>query len=307
MTKRSMVIFCLFLLVPAFALAVEAGELVPCKGPDCQACHLMELGRRLLNWLITISIVIIGVIAAWAGFKMVTSAGNPGGVSQAKGMFTNALIGLLILLSSWLIIDTVMKQLTYQSGTVNGVEFGPWNELKCVLQQSGTDTSGAARASAVSTAPAAECLTCATIPSNLPTNGNACSGGGSCQMNATMAERLTAVQGSVGDWRVSEAWPPAGYTPQKPSGIHAEACHGTATCVDVSFNPGTSITGAAVNSFQTSAATNNLKAVYEVPTQARATELRSQGAQNVIVVQGINREHFSVYMCDVDGSPKQCK
>ena len=59
---------------------------------------------------------------------MVMSGGSTEGVSEAKGMMTNAVIGFIILLGAWLIVDTVLKTVM-KEGTI-----GPWNEIACVAQ-----------------------------------------------------------------------------------------------------------------------------------------------------------------------------
>jgi|SRR3989338_3241251 len=108
--------------------------LVPCDGPECQVCHVVALGQRLINFFVTIAILLAVGIFAWAGFLMLTSAGNEGQVTKARGMFTNVLIGLVIVLTGWLIIDTVMKYAFEESEleTDTRITFGPWNELRCV-------------------------------------------------------------------------------------------------------------------------------------------------------------------------------
>ncbi|MCA9363883.1 hypothetical protein KC727_01545 [Candidatus Kaiserbacteria bacterium] len=116
--------------------------LVPCTGPDCNACHLVTLAQKVLRWLIGFSVVVAGVIIAWAGFRMTMAAGNTGELEQAKGMIWNALIGIVIILGAWLVIDTLMKAFV---GDSIGGEYGPWNQIQCVDQGSvvGTQDSAA--------------------------------------------------------------------------------------------------------------------------------------------------------------------
>jgi len=112
--------------IPVFTFA--AG-LVPCGGtgePACQACHVLSLGQNLLTWFITIMASIIALTFAFGGMKMVMSGGNGEAVSQAKGMMTNSVIGLIILLSSYLIVDTFLKLF------VKDALLGTWNKIDCV-------------------------------------------------------------------------------------------------------------------------------------------------------------------------------
>lgn len=127
-----------------------ADSLVPCSGPDCQACHLVQLGNNLLVWFIGFVSSIIFLVFVIGGLKMVMSAGNEGGVSEAKGMMTSAVIGFVILLAAWLIVDTVLKMF------VDEGKLGVWNEIQCVAQPAKVATEDVG--SEASTTPAtAEC------------------------------------------------------------------------------------------------------------------------------------------------------
>ena len=77
-----------------------------------------------MNAAISFGVVIFVLIIAFAGILWILTPTNPENHSQAKKILTNAVIGFLILLSSWLIVDFVMK-LLYNEAT----EFGPWNAI----------------------------------------------------------------------------------------------------------------------------------------------------------------------------------
>ena len=59
----------------------------------------------------------------WAGWKYVT-AGGGGGWSAAREIFTNVLVGLVIILAAWLIVDTIMRAPVNENATI-----GPWNKM----------------------------------------------------------------------------------------------------------------------------------------------------------------------------------
>ncbi len=101
--------------------------LIPCDGPECQACHFLQLGQNLITWFIGIMATLAALIVAFAGFKMLTSGGNSGKVSAAKEMMTNVVIGFIIVLAAWIIVDTVMKLFLKQD-----VLRGPWYQIECV-------------------------------------------------------------------------------------------------------------------------------------------------------------------------------
>ena len=136
-----LVFLTLFLVAPDPASA-QVGRLVVCDGVDipCDFCQLVDIGKRIVDFLITIAIVIATIIIVIAGIRLATSAGNVQAKEDAKKYLTNAIIGLILVLASWLVIDTIMKILVQQEGSLggSGVSFGPWNELDCPRQPSVT-------------------------------------------------------------------------------------------------------------------------------------------------------------------------
>lgn len=139
---RSALIFASLALVafavPSSALAAGAsffGPIVPeaCRACPCGFAGVMQIIQNLMNFGISISIIIATLIVAWAGFMYITSSANPEGRSTANKMLMNAIIGLLIVLSAWLIVDFVMKSLY-------GGQFGPWNSIlqggdQCIVEK----------------------------------------------------------------------------------------------------------------------------------------------------------------------------
>lgn len=121
----------LVLVVVVPALPVEAAGLVPCGGQGevpCQACHVTELINNVVAWLFVVLSIVAAILIMIAGFKLVTSGGNSGALSSAKETLVNILIGFIILMGGWIIIDTFMKAL------VTGQVYGIWNQIQCTNQ-----------------------------------------------------------------------------------------------------------------------------------------------------------------------------
>ena len=78
--------------------------------------------------------MIFAAMAVYAGVKMVISSGNSHALQDAKDMFTNAFIGLFIILAAWLMIDTLLRYVLKNGETGNIDGYGPWSEVKCVTQ-----------------------------------------------------------------------------------------------------------------------------------------------------------------------------
>jgi len=139
--KYILLIATLVILLPDTARAQLGLTEALCDGTICSACHLTELANRLIQWLIGVVVMLFAVLAVWAGFGLVTSGGNPSALQDAKSRFTNAFIGLLIVLSAWILVDTLMR------GIVNGTDgditgYGPWSEIQCATQSAATTTPG---------------------------------------------------------------------------------------------------------------------------------------------------------------------
>ncbi|HEV7121604.1 MAG TPA: pilin [Candidatus Paceibacterota bacterium] len=90
---------------------------------------LLQVFQNVLNVLVSVSILAVVFFIAWAGFTLIVSGSNPAGRTKAKNRMLNAVLGLMLILGSWLIVDAVMKVLYNPSTAFSGTQFGPWNEI----------------------------------------------------------------------------------------------------------------------------------------------------------------------------------
>jgi hypothetical protein len=275
---------------PTFA----AGLVPDCEGASCGSCHLVQLGNNVLKWLIGVLFVVFAILIAVGGFEMVTSGGNPAAKTSAKSKITNALIGILILLAGWLLVDTLIRGLLSDgSGKIDG-RF--WYEVECVGQASTswpgdplTDksmTSGTATSSIPSPLPAPKgCSGGSCQPL-----GITCASAASCSISPDLVDNFQAFHAAAGvpGARVTEAMP--------PTRVHKSVCHTNGTCVDYSKHGGMS--ASEVVKVINAAKANGLRPVYEVHTQAQKDALVASGAPEAnIKVFGnwISAPHFSIY------------
>lgn len=127
-----LMLFSTLLFIPSFAGAVDG--IVPCEGTyisgsECGTCEFIALMNNTISFVIKIMLMVTFLLFAYVGFLMVTSKGNISAYNRAKGLFSNVVTGLIIMLAAWLLIDTVMKVLL--PGGAGETEFGPWNEVVC--------------------------------------------------------------------------------------------------------------------------------------------------------------------------------
>ncbi|MDO8561691.1 MAG: hypothetical protein Q7S05_02590, partial [bacterium] len=102
-----------FLTAPAIvSSAVMPGQIVTCTGAlgskPCTICDIAQVAQNVLNTGIFVAVFLSATLFAWAGLKYLTNAANPSGVTQAKTLFGSVLVGLLIILGAWVVIDTLM-------------------------------------------------------------------------------------------------------------------------------------------------------------------------------------------------------
>jgi len=112
-----LIILISFLLLPNLSLAINLNLKypIPPGAPDINQEENQNL-NQIVAWFYYFIIGIAGLAAfimlIIGGFKWLTSAGNPAAISDAKDQITKALLGLLIILSSWLILQVINPELT---------------------------------------------------------------------------------------------------------------------------------------------------------------------------------------------------
>ena len=149
-------LFGFFTLVPAVTHAADF-TLSPSFHIIPQECHCPESApdfgcvlaviQNVMNFAISIGFIIFIFVLSYAGFLFMTNPTNSHAREQGNHMITNAVVGLLIALSAWLIVDFVMKTL------YNQATFGPWNSI-LTTKTDGTELGAEAHCIKVVTPPA---------------------------------------------------------------------------------------------------------------------------------------------------------
>ncbi len=109
----------------------------PLSATSCNICGFGQLIQNIINFLIIISIPLSAALFAWAGIMLFTSTYKPEGIKKAKGIFRNVVIGLIIALSGYLIVQTLLNALMNQAFFTNGWS---WNSLQCNDYRPRTDS-----------------------------------------------------------------------------------------------------------------------------------------------------------------------
>ncbi len=100
-------VFCLAVnVLPAGATEVTWPTL-PGNFTITDTTSLPELVRYLFNFSIMIAGLMAFLMLVSGGFRYLTSAGNAGAQKDARDMITSAILGLLLLLSSYLLLQVI--------------------------------------------------------------------------------------------------------------------------------------------------------------------------------------------------------
>ena len=82
-----------------------------CLNGDCTFADLITATKKLVNFGTEFALIFSVVVIAWAGFKYMTSEGNPDKIKEANGMFLNVAKGIVIVLAAWLIVNLITTAL----------------------------------------------------------------------------------------------------------------------------------------------------------------------------------------------------
>lgn len=141
-----------FILAAPLLVSAEHGSLVPKCGTietvsegaptgetvrtyyPCDTCHLFDLLKHTLDFIWKwIAIPVVALMITYGGILLIIP--SSGSLERGKKIIINALFGLLIVFSAWLIIDTIIKVIAQQSvlsqtpAEIGG--YGPWNSFTC--------------------------------------------------------------------------------------------------------------------------------------------------------------------------------
>jgi hypothetical protein len=97
-------------------ISLTQGGLVPnacSKQPsldNCNLCTLLELVKNIINFLIyTVAPALVGIFVAYGGIMLLISGGSEEKVQSGKDAIFKAITGYLIVLGSWVIINTILN------------------------------------------------------------------------------------------------------------------------------------------------------------------------------------------------------
>ena len=113
----------LLLFAPLLVAHGQLNRSLPCDpstGLNCNAgTSINGLIRTVINWLLGIAFGIAVLFLILGGFQYITSAGNEEAAEKGKGTAVNALIGIVIIVLSYVIVNVVANLVTNVGGGGN--------------------------------------------------------------------------------------------------------------------------------------------------------------------------------------------
>ncbi len=117
-------------LMTAVLPAVVFAQLVPCGNivddvlKECGWSDLLTLGENILNFIIVFSVTVSAIVFAYAGFLYFSAGGDSNKISKARSLFGAVVIGLIVILTAWLIVNTILVTLTEKGLNDRKIEEG---------------------------------------------------------------------------------------------------------------------------------------------------------------------------------------
>jgi len=88
------------------------------KNP-CEFDHFLIMVNRVIDFMLfQLALPLTALSFAWAGFLLLFSGGNTSKRDQAKKIFTNTALGLVIAFGCWLAVHTVLSILEYDGSWI---------------------------------------------------------------------------------------------------------------------------------------------------------------------------------------------
>ncbi len=93
---------------------------------SCQLSDIFREAALIANGLIGLAAAVALVLIVWAGFKLMLASGNESARKDALEHVTNAIIGLVIVLVAFLVINTIFSVLAVQIGGASTFPYNPF-------------------------------------------------------------------------------------------------------------------------------------------------------------------------------------
>ena len=88
------------------------GSVINAIGGQITTADPEEITTNTMSWLLGLLGLIAVIIIIYGGFTWMTAAGNEERISKAKKILTYSIIGLVVILTSWILVAYVFETVT---------------------------------------------------------------------------------------------------------------------------------------------------------------------------------------------------
>jgi len=105
---------------PAHAALNSAFPCDPSTGLRCTETSLPQIFRTVINWALAIAFGVAVIYLIYGGFRYITSGGNEESAEKGRGSVVNALIGIVIIVLSYVIVNVVANLVQGNGSSITG-------------------------------------------------------------------------------------------------------------------------------------------------------------------------------------------
>ncbi|MEX2054135.1 MAG: hypothetical protein WD883_01140 [Candidatus Colwellbacteria bacterium] len=95
----------------------------------CNFDRLLDMASNIVNTLIALAFLAAAFFIIVGGFRLIISQGNPERLKAARANITSAIIGLIVVLTSWVVINSLIG--FFVDETRCGYEWYKFEGIKC--------------------------------------------------------------------------------------------------------------------------------------------------------------------------------
>lgn len=90
----------------------------------CNFCDVIIVASNIIKYLWYVSTSIATAMIVYGALRLTIAGGSEEAVQKGKSIMMNAVLGLIVALAAWAIINTILHLL---AGNLNF----PWNQIRC--------------------------------------------------------------------------------------------------------------------------------------------------------------------------------
>src|SRR5437868_2392441 len=94
-------------------------NVVPCgngrtadAAKECNLAYFVTMIQNIINVLVILSFPATMIVLTWVGILLLTSAGNENKITQAKTIAYRVIIGFIVILTAWLVVQIIFMAIT---------------------------------------------------------------------------------------------------------------------------------------------------------------------------------------------------